>query len=192
MAATKGVGGIHGHDVEVARETTVLEAVVEQRHFRPRGYGGADSGDSIAVGHVRHGRQQDGQLGRLVAAFTAGGPVAAAHDGGPQAAGRHCPCQPRHEGCLAGAAEREIAYRHNRHGAVGDLQETMIVRRIAAADHQTVGDGEPGQGKACQRRPHAACRSVHQTLESLGVGEQGHVGFLFRRCRRLTAHRGVP
>ena len=63
----------------------------------------------------------------------------------------------------------------------------MIVRRIAAADHQTVGGREPGQGEASQRRPHAACRSVHQTLESLGVGEQGHVGFLFRRLPSLDA-----
>ena len=36
MATTIGVGGIHGHDVEVAGETPVLEAVVEQRYFRPR------------------------------------------------------------------------------------------------------------------------------------------------------------
>ena len=192
MATTIWVGGIHGHDVEVAGETPVLEAVVEQRYFRPRGCGGADSGDPVAVGHVWHGRQQDGQLGRLVAAFTAGGPVAAAHDGGPQAAGRHCPCQPCHQGCLAGAAEREVAHRNDWHLPPGDWQKTMIVGRIAAADHQAVGGREPGQGEASQRWPHAACRSVHQTLESLGVGEQGHVGFLFRRCRRWTPRGGLP
>ena len=192
MAATIGVGGIDGDDVEVTAETTVLEAVVEQRDLRPRGCRLPDAGDSVAVGHMRHVRQQNGQLGRLVAAFPAGGPVATAHDGRPHAVGRHRPRQPGHQWRLSRAAEREVADRNDRHRPVGGRQQAVIVGRVAAADHQTVGGREPGQGKPCQRRAHAAGRAVHQTLECLGVGEQGHAGFLFRRCCRLTARRGLP
>jgi hypothetical protein len=173
-SATKWIGGIDGHDIEIAGQAAVLEAVVEQRDLRPRGRGRLDAGDAVAVGDVRHGRQQDGQFGRLVAPFAAGSAVATAHDGGLEAARCKSPRQPGHQRRLASAAEREVANRNDRYRPLGGRQQVEIVGRISAADHQAIGGREAGQSDAGQCWPHPAGRPVHQTLECLGVGEQGH------------------
>ena len=193
MAATKWVGGIDGDDVEVAGKTTVLEAVVEQRHLRSRRCGGADSGNAVTVGHMGHVWQQDGQFGSLVAPFPTGRPIATAHDGRPHAVGGHRTGQPGHQWRLPCATEREVADRNDRYRPLGDWQQAVIVGRIAAADHQAVGNGKSTQGEPCQRRPRTAGRAVHQTLESLGVGEQGHFsGVLCRQGCRLKPQRSLP
>lgn len=165
MAAAERVAGINGHNVEIAVESTVLEAVVEHHDMNAEPGGSGGPAHPVAVGDVRNPRQKDRQFGGLVACVSFAGGVAPADHGRPKPGGDQLAADPGHEGSFAGATERQVAHRDDRHGGGLHRQEPAIVEPVSGGRCQRVGHARAARapravaGNGPSSEPLASCRN---------------------------------
>ena len=160
VAASEGIGGVDGHEVEIAMQAAVLEAVVEHHDTGPGPRRRPGSGDPVGVGDVRHAGEQEGQLGRFVAHGAPRRAVAAGDDGRGVSRPKQAAGHPRHQRGLAGPAQGEVADADHRHRRGVGGEEAGVVGGVAGrhdagpggAQGPEQGAGEPAPGAAVGAR----------------------------------------
>ena len=169
MATAERIGGIDGHEIEIAGQTAVLEAVVEHDDVgagRRRRRGGHDP---IAAGDVQDSGEKQRQFGRFVAPLPGRGRVSPAHDRRLAVEGRQTADDPGHQGGLAGAAEREVADTHHREAGRRRGQPAAVVGGVAQGHHRRPGGAERRQGDSRECRRGAGVGPIDELLERFCV-----------------------
>ena len=169
VATSERIGGIDGHEIEIAGQTAVLEAVVEHDdvgagHSRRRG-----GHDPIAAGNVQDSGEQQRQFGRFVALLPGRGRVSPADDRRLAVEGHQTADDPGHQGGLASAPEREVTDTYDREAGRRRGEPAAVVGGVAQGHHRRPGGAERRQGDSRECRRGAGVGPIDELLERFCV-----------------------
>ena len=132
-------GRIHGDNIHIPLEPSVLEAVVQYQDVRLMlGDRFSGTGDTVGVDDDRHIAAGLGQQGRFVGHFAVAGFVAACQDGDLEAFGSQILAQPDDQWGLARSAGGDVADADHRHLDRNRPQHAPVIQPVAHTDDKCV------------------------------------------------------
>ena len=163
VAEPERLQGVQQHDVQIAGDAAMLEAVVQYDQFRlERPDGLSRRRHPIGVLHVRHVGQQPSQLAGFIVFLAGLRPISTADDRHANAASAKPRGEPLDQGRLARAAERKVADAHHRNAYAMDGGRTAVVAAVSPADGGGIKALGNPQDAAQRRRPGAAPPPTHK------------------------------